>query len=75
MALTWTLALGACPPVLRCAAPSLMRAAEDEYMNQLAEGQTFPQDHPAVAKAIEYYLRAIFAPPKYGTPACEAPVC
>lgn len=34
-------------------------------MQELKAGKTFPQDHPIVTKATEYYLRAIFAPPKY----------
>lgn len=38
---------------------------EDVFVQELAEGKTFPIDHPEVITATEYYLRAIFAPPKY----------
>ena len=39
---------------------------EDIFSQELAQGETFPRNHPAVIKATEYYLRAISAPPKYG---------
>eukprot|EP01118_Nematostelium_gracile_P006177 TRINITY_DN1987_c0_g1_i1.p1 TRINITY_DN1987_c0_g1~~TRINITY_DN1987_c0_g1_i1.p1 ORF type:complete len:887 (+),score=181.40 TRINITY_DN1987_c0_g1_i1:68-2728(+) len=38
---------------------------EDEFHQELAQGQYFPLQHVAVMKATEYYLRAISAPPKY----------